>query len=60
MVGLKKVKKYRVSNEELFNELRDRLSGFIFTRKDETGFYIKLPKMDLVDNLVSMGLLIEV
>jgi hypothetical protein len=60
MVGLKKLKKYRVIDEKLFEELRSHLSGFVFFRKDETGFYIKAPKLDIIDKLVESNNLVEV
>lgn len=59
MVGLKKLKVYKITNEDLFNDLRSNLSGYCFFRKDETGFYIKAPKMDLVESMVNSGLFIE-
>jgi hypothetical protein len=46
--------------EKLFEELRSHLSGFVFFRKDETGFYIKSPKLDIIDKLVESNNLVEV
>lgn len=60
MVGLKKLKKYQVVDEKLFEELRSILSGLVFFRKDETGFYIKAPMLDIIENLEKNKLIIEV
>lgn len=60
MVELKKLKKYRVSDETLFEALRNTLSGLIFTRKDESGFYIKSPDIDIIQDLINSKQLIEI
>jgi hypothetical protein len=57
VVGLKV---YKIKNQEIYESLRNLLSGIAFFRKDDNGFYIKSTKNNIIKEFMSYELIEEV
>jgi hypothetical protein len=56
MVGLKV---YKVKDKETYNHLNTVLSGWCFFKNDGENYYIKAPKNNSIEQLIEMGLIVE-
>ena len=56
MVGLKV---YKVKDKETYIHLNTVLTGWVFFRNDGENFYIKAPLNNSIEQLIEMGLIVE-
>ena len=57
VVGLKV---YKIKNQEVYDALRNLLSGIAFFRKDDNGFYIKATKNSIIKQFLDSNLIEEI
>jgi len=57
MVGLKT---YQIKDKEVYETLRNMLSGYAFFRKDDDKFYMKCPINNVVNQFLELNLIINV
>jgi len=56
VVGLKT---YEIKDETIYNTLKNSLSGVAFFRKDEKGFFVKSPSLNIIKELLRLGSITE-
>ena len=54
VVGLKV---YKIKNQEVYDSLRNLLSGIAFFRKDDNGYYIKATKNQIIKQFLDSDLI---
>jgi len=59
MVGLTKLKVFKVKDKETYNQLHTVLAGWCFFRNEGDDYYIKAPENKTIKGLIEMGLILE-
>jgi hypothetical protein len=57
MVGRLKV--YKIKDQTTYDLLKSSLTGIAFFRKDEKGFFVKSPSLNIIKEMIRLGSIVE-
>ena len=56
VVGLKV---YKIKDQSTYDLLKSSLMGIAFFKKDEKGFFVKSPSLNIIKEMVRLGSIVE-
>jgi hypothetical protein len=57
MVG--RLKDYKIKDQTTYDLLKSSLTGIAFFRKDEKGFFVKSPSLNIIKEMIRLGSIVE-